>query len=80
MFSQPATLELTHNWGTENDANFHYHNGNSDPKGYGHIGLAVPDVDAACARFDEMGVKFVKRPQDGKMKGIAFIQVNQNMH
>lgn len=23
------------NWGTENDAEFKYHNGNSDPRGYG---------------------------------------------
>ena len=42
--------------------------------GAGHIGLAVPDVVAACARFEELGVNFVKKPQDGKMKGLAFIQ------
>ena len=32
-FSQKAMLELTHNWGTESDANFAYHDGNSDPRG-----------------------------------------------
>ncbi|KAK9824059.1 hypothetical protein WJX72_007453 [[Myrmecia] bisecta] len=75
MFARPATLELTHNWGTESDDSFPgYHSGNADPKGYGHIGLAVPDVDAACARFEAEGVEFVKRPNDGKMKGIAFIK------
>ena len=73
-FGQPAMLELTHNQGTETEDKEPYHNGNSDPRGFGHIGLAVPDVDAACARFERLGVEFVKRPDDGKMKGLAFIK------
>ena len=74
-FRQKAMLELTHNWGTESDDGFPgYHNGNDDPRGFGHIGLSVPDVDAACARFDELGVEFVKRPEAGSMKGLAFIK------
>lgn len=73
-FGRPAMLELTHNWGTEDDPDFSYHNGNDEPKGFGHIGFAVPDLEAACARFEALGVSFVKRPQDGKMKNIAFIR------
>lgn len=73
-FGQPAMLELTHNWGTEKEAGEPYHNGNEDPRGFGHIGLAVPDVDVACERFERLGVEFVKRPDDGKMKGLAFIK------
>jgi lactoylglutathione lyase len=73
-FAMPAMLELTHNWGDEDNDEVSYHNGNSDPRGFGHIGFAVPDIDAACERFESFGVPFVKKPNDGKMKGIAFIQ------
>jgi len=74
MFQRQAVLELTHNWGTESDEDFAgYHNGNSEPKGYGHICINVPDLDAACERFEELGVRFAKKPNEGGLKGLAFI-------
>ena len=74
VFSRETTLELTHNWGTESDPAFAgYHNGNAEPRGFGHLGISVPDVAEACARFERLGVPLVKRPDEGQMKGIAFI-------
>lgn len=73
-FAQRGILELTHNWGTEADPGFKYHNGNAQPQGFGHICFSVPDLDAAVRWLDENGVKFVKRPDQGKMKDVAFVE------
>jgi lactoylglutathione lyase len=73
-FSQQGILELTHNWGTEDQADFRYHDGNAQPQGFGHICFAVPDLAAAIRWFDENQVPYVKRPEQGKMKDIAFIK------
>lgn len=53
----------------ENDPDFKYHSGNEEPgRGFGHICIAVDDLEAACRRFDELGVKFKKRPEEGRMR------------
>lgn len=73
-FGREAVLELTHNWGTENHEAMPYHNGNTEPRGFGHICVSVPDIQAAGARFEKLGVNFQKRLGEGGMKNIAFIK------
>lgn len=34
----------------------------------------VPDVDAACERFEKFGVQFAKKPYEGRMMGLAHIK------
>jgi lactoylglutathione lyase len=69
-------LELTWNYGTENDADFKYHDGNAEPQGFGHIAVSVDDIEKACARFDEKGVQWKKRLTDGRMKNVAFVSAS----
>ena len=69
-----GVLELTHNHGTEEKAETPYHNGNTEPRGFGHICFSVPNIKEACARFEKLGVPFQKRLGEGGMKNIAFIK------
>jgi len=73
-FGRESVLELTHNWGTEETVETPYHHGNSDPRGFGHICIAVPDIAAACARFESLSVNFQKKLGEGGMTNIAFIK------
>lgn len=66
-------LELTYNIGTETDESFHYHDGNSQPQGFGHICISVDNLDAACQRFEDLEVSWKKRLTDGRMKNVAFL-------
>lgn len=73
------TLELTHNHGTESQADYQHYSGNkarsdsgSDGRGFGHIGFLVDDLTEACDQLERMGYGFVKRPQEGRMTGVAF--------
>jgi lactoylglutathione lyase len=73
-FAQRGILELTHNWGTETQADFKYHDGNAQPQGFGHICFAVPDLNAAIAWLDLNNLTYVKRPDQGKMRDVAFVK------
>ncbi|KAF2837650.1 glyoxalase I [Patellaria atrata CBS 101060] len=66
-------IELTHNYGTEDDPTYKITNGNSDPyKGFGHVAISVDNIQAACQRLEDAGYKFQKRLTDGRMRSIAF--------
>jgi lactoylglutathione lyase len=60
---EEGLLELTWNYGTEKDPDFKYHNGNTEPQGFGHICVSVDNIHAACDRFEAKGVSIVD-PRD----------------
>ena len=66
-------LELTHNYGSEKKSGQVYHNGNDEPQGFGHICVSVDDLNAACERWESLGVNWKKKLTDGRMRHIAFI-------
>ena len=68
-----GVLELTHNYGTEEQDDFKIANGNSNPgRGFGHICISVDNIQASCQRLEDAGVKFQKKLTDGRMRHIAF--------
>ncbi|KAJ7656001.1 lactoylglutathione lyase-like protein [Mycena polygramma] len=66
-------IELTHNYGTENDAEYKIVNGNTEPyRGFGHLCVSVDNIQAACERLEDAGYRFQKKLTDGRMRNIAF--------
>jgi len=78
LWSFPGTtLELTHNYGTEKQEGAIYHPGNQPQEGnrrdgFGHIAFSVPDVYESSKELEGKGVAFQKKPDEGRMKGLAF--------
>lgn len=73
IFGTSGILELTHNWGSEDDIEFKVNNGNEEPyRGFGHICFSVADISQTCQRLEAEGVSFKKRMSDGRQKNIAF--------
>lgn len=79
--AKQGVIELTHNWGTEDDAAFSYHNGNSTEngakQGYGHTCVSCADPGKLCAEIEEKygdKVEWSVKWNQGKMKNLAFIR------
>ena len=74
LWSMPfSCIELTHNWQTETQDDFKVNNGNVEPhRGFGHLAFMTPDVYASCAKLEAACVRFQKKPDEGRMKGLAF--------
>lgn len=65
-------LELTHNHGTETQADFAHFNGNAEPRrGFGHVAFVVDDVYACCEGLEKGGVELQKKPDDGASPAAA---------
>lgn len=74
LVDREGLIELTHNYGTENDASFKVNNGNTEPhRGFGHTCISVDNIQAACQRIEDAGYRFQKKLSDGRMNHIAFV-------
>ncbi|HEY6544164.1 MAG TPA: VOC family protein [Dokdonella sp.] len=61
--SPDAEIELTHNWGSDEDY--------GSARNFGHLAFRVDDIYAACAHLASMGVTINRPPRDGHM---AFVR------
>ena len=61
--SPDAELELTWNWGSDEDY--------GSARNFGHLAFRVDDIYALCAHLQSMGVTINRPPRDGHM---AFVR------
>ena len=61
--SPDAEIELTHNWGSNEDY--------GSARNFGHLAFRVDDIYATCAHLQAMGYTVNRPPRDGHM---AFVR------
>ena len=61
--SLEAEIELTYNWGSEEDY--------GSARNFGHLAFRVEDIYATCGRLQAMGYTIHRPPRDGHM---AFVR------
>ncbi|XBW38083.1 hypothetical protein QEN19_003670 [Hanseniaspora menglaensis] len=79
VFTTEGILELTHNYGTENDQEYFINHGNDPEKGegFGHLCVSTFDVDSFYKKIKSQfkdSIKFhTKLNEPGSKKGIFFL-------
>lgn len=63
-----AEVELTYNWGSEEDY--------SVGRNFGHLAFEVDDIYATCEKLQNNGVTILRPPRDGHM---AFVKTPDNI-
>ncbi len=63
-----AEIELTHNWGSEEEY--------STGRNFGHLAFEVDDIYQTCQRLQDAGVVINRPPRDGHM---AFVKSPDNI-
>ena len=66
--SPEAEIELTYNWGSEEDY--------GSARNFGHLAFRVEDIYATCQRLKDAGVIINRPPRDGRM---AFVRSPDNI-
>ncbi|MEO8780184.1 MAG: lactoylglutathione lyase [Rhodanobacter sp.] len=61
--SPEAEIELTHNWGSQEDY--------GSARNFGHLAFRVDDIHATCERLQSLGYVIHRPPRDGHM---AFVR------
>lgn len=61
--SPEAEIELTYNWGSDEDY--------GSARNFGHLAFRVDDIHATCAHLAAMGITINRPPRDGRM---AFVR------
>ena len=68
-------LEIVHYWGTEEEKEQMYVNGNVKPnRGFGHVGIIVDDIYESMDKLEKDGYKVIRKPSGfGNVGELGFI-------
>ncbi|KAH7177000.1 Glyoxalase/Bleomycin resistance protein/Dihydroxybiphenyl dioxygenase [Dactylonectria macrodidyma] len=74
-FDREGLVELTHNYGTENDPEYHVNNGNMEHSmGFAYICITVDNLQSACQRLENEGYGFQQKATDTRSKDSTIVR------